>query len=370
MNSIISSQTATQIVNLQTPDLDETSGLLFYDGKIITHNDSGNANLYEVDSETGFITRTVEILNTTIYDLEDITQDNNYIYIGDIGNNYGNRTNLKVYKISKADYNDSDNKVTPEVIYFSYEDQVNFTASLNNNNWDAEALISYGENLLIFTKNWVDKKTNVYSIPKNAGIYSANLESSYNTNGLVTGADTSSDDDIIYLSGYSSSEAPFMFTIHNIPNNSLNIFSGSVSEKITNIAPLGNQIEAITLFEITPTKHRLYISNEKFTTFLGSIPIVFPAKLWIIEVDVETFTLGYLDNISQNEKIKVSPNPFYNTLNLSKKVDEAIVYDLSGKVITKQILTKKLSLQNLNKGIYILKTKTGNSVIIEKIFKL
>jgi hypothetical protein len=32
--------------------------------------------------------------------------------------------------------------------------------------------------------------------------------------------------------------------------------------KISNIVPLGNQIEAIALLEITPSKHRLYISNE------------------------------------------------------------------------------------------------------------
>jgi len=351
--SILSSQTAETLTELQTPDLDETSGLLYYKDKIITHNDDKEAKLYEVDKTTGNITRTVEVKNVTVTDWEDIAQDASYIYIGDIGNNFGNRTNLKIYKIAKSDYDDGDNIVTPEIISYSYADQNNFSSNLNNHNWDAEALISYGDKLLIFTKNWADKKTNVYSLPKNSGTYSANLESTYNTNGLITGADISFNEDVIYLTGYSSSEAPFMYTIHNIPSNSLDLFSGTVSEKKGNIVSLGNQVEGITLFEITPTKHRLYISNEKYTAYLGSIPFLFPAKLWIIEIDVDTVSLNTSDEVIVDEKLNISPNPFYNTLNLSKVVDEAVILDLfssdellqetiNNKKETKIILTKYL----------------------------
>ena len=47
----------------------ETSGLLFLDGKIITHNDSGDAaNIYEIDSLSGIIVRTVSISNATNID--------------------------------------------------------------------------------------------------------------------------------------------------------------------------------------------------------------------------------------------------------------------------------------------------------------
>jgi hypothetical protein len=76
---IVSSQTATEITNLQTPDLDETSGLVFYNDKIITHNNSGNeGNLYEISGTTGTIIRTVTITNPTNVDWEDITQDASY----------------------------------------------------------------------------------------------------------------------------------------------------------------------------------------------------------------------------------------------------------------------------------------------------
>ena len=83
----------------------ETSGLLFLKGTLITHNDSGDdANLYELDTLSGSISRTISITNATNVDWEDITQDETYIYIGDFGNNNGNRQDLKVYKILKTDY--------------------------------------------------------------------------------------------------------------------------------------------------------------------------------------------------------------------------------------------------------------------------
>jgi hypothetical protein len=365
----IKSQTASEITNIQTPDLDENSGLIFYNNNIITFNDSGGeANLYEINASTGNITRTVTITNATNVDWEDITQDASYIYIGDIGNNNGNRTDLKIYKIAKTDYNGSDDIAVAEIISYSYADQLDFNSNPNNTNWDAEGLISYGEQLLIFSKNWVDNRVNVYSIPKTNGTYSALLESSYNTNGLITSAEISLNENIIYLIGYSNSQAPFMYTIHGIPNNSLDIFSGIISEKVSNIVPLGNQVEAIALFEITPNQHRLYISNEKFIFSYEDITIIFPPKLWLIEIDAETITLDVLD-ITSDLTFTIFPNPLDKTLNLSEKVDEIIIFDLLGSIVTKQQYVKKISIENLNPGHYIAHIKINNSILIKQLIK-
>jgi hypothetical protein len=57
---------------------------------------------------------------------------------------------LKIYKISKEDYDDADDTAAAEII--SYINQLDFTPKLNNTNWDAEGLISYGDKLLIFSK--------------------------------------------------------------------------------------------------------------------------------------------------------------------------------------------------------------------------
>lgn len=365
----IKSQTAIEITNLQTPDLDENSGLIFYNNNIITFNDSGGeANLYEINGSTGNITRTVTITNATNVDWEDITQDASYIYIGDIGNNNGNRTDLKIYKIAKNDYNGYDDIAVAEIISYSYADQLDFTSNPNNTNWDAEGLISYGDQLLIFSKNWVDNRVNVYSTPKTNGTHSALLESSYNTNGLITSAEISLNETIIYLTGYSSSQAPFMYTIHGIPNNSLDIFSGLISEKISNIVPIANQVEAIALFEITPNKHRLYISNEKFIFSYEDITIIFPPKLWLIEIDAETVTLDVPD-ITSDLTLNIFPNPFDKTLKLSERVDEIIIFDLLGRILAKQQYVKKLSLENLKPGHYIAHIKINNSILIKQLIK-
>ena len=363
----LNAQVATSLTNLETPTLNESSGLIFYNNKLITHTDSGGeAKLYEINTATGAITRTVTIANATNFDWEDIAQDATHIYIGDIGNNGGNRTNLKVYKISKADYNDADNTAAAEVISYSYANQTDFTENVNNNNWDAEALISYNNKLLIFTKNWANSMTNVYSIPKTSGTYSAVLESSFNVNGLLTGADTSADESVIFLTGYSSSAAPFMYTIHNIPANSFDVFSGTVSPKIANIVSFGNQVEALALFQTTTSQYKLYLSNERFSTFVGPIPFVFPAKLWSIDIDAST--LGISDYAS-DFSLTLFPNPVQDVLKLSSLVDEIIIYDVAGKIVMKHENVQLISVQNLSAGIYNAHIKVDNKTIVQKIIK-
>ena len=129
--------------------VEETSGLLYYNNKIITHNDSGSdANLYEIDPENGEITRVVTVVNATNIDWEDLGQDDTYIYIADIGNNNGNREDLKIYKILKSDFISSTN-VTSQEITFSYEDQTDFSSQPNNSNFDAEAICVYQDQILI-----------------------------------------------------------------------------------------------------------------------------------------------------------------------------------------------------------------------------
>ena len=67
-----------------------------------------------------------------------------HIYIGDIGNNNGNRTDLKIYKISKSDFDDADNIVTAwKQFLIIMRIKLLFNSLPNNNNWDAEGLISF-----------------------------------------------------------------------------------------------------------------------------------------------------------------------------------------------------------------------------------
>jgi hypothetical protein len=68
-------------------------------------------------------------------------------------------------------------------------------------NWDAEGLISYGDKLLYFRKTGQIIRLMLTHIPKLVVPYNAILESSYNANGLITGAETSANEKVIYLTG-------------------------------------------------------------------------------------------------------------------------------------------------------------------------
>ena len=59
--------------------IQESSGLIYLNQKLITHNDSGGESaLYELDSISGNVTRRVIIKNATNTDWEDICYDSNY----------------------------------------------------------------------------------------------------------------------------------------------------------------------------------------------------------------------------------------------------------------------------------------------------
>ena len=191
--------------------------LFFFNGKLITHNDSGdNAKLYEIDTISGSISRSIAITNANNIDWEDISQDDTHIYIADIGNNNGNRNDLKIYKILKSDYISSTN-ITAEVISFSYDDQSDFTSQPNNTNFDAEAITIYQGQILIFTKNWIDFKTNVYVVPTIVGNYSAEKVSSYDPQGLITGVSYNAGTDGFLFCGYNNTLTPFLLYVdHNL----------------------------------------------------------------------------------------------------------------------------------------------------------
>ena len=346
-------------------EVKETSGLLFVDGKIITHNDSGDvANLYEIDSLSGNLLRTITINNATNIDWEDITQDENHIYIGDIGNNNGTRTNLKIYKILKSDFLNN-NSVSAEIISFSYEDQTNFESS-NSHNFDAEALVFYEDSFFVFTKNRRDFKTNVYKIPTTIGTHSAIKVSSANIEGLITGATTSNDN--FYLCGYDTSLIPFLIHIsfNRAPGDDI-FSSGFIKESLENQIGQGSQIEAITTYK----SGKFYISREFFSTTVSGFPFTFPQKLYEYRNDIDL-----LLSIDKNdfENIKISPNPtlnkiFINSKNITQKV--SIFNTIGKKVFELNTNKNEIDISTLSKGIYFMKIQFDNQKSISrKVIKL
>jgi hypothetical protein len=251
------SQQVTQIAVLGT-SLNESSGILYLNEKIITHNDSqGEAALFEVDSLTGQASRIVVVANAFNNDWEDLAYDDTYIYIGDFGNNSGDRTDLKIYRISQFDYwNTTNDTVIADTIRFSYSAQTDFTPHLNATNWDCEAMTIIGDSIYLFSKNWNNQKTYVYIFPKSIGNYSLNIRDSLPIQGLITSADFNSISNRLMLVGYTPF-APFVVEIDwntTVPTSQLSRNRYSIS------VPGSIQVEAIAAI----SGNNYYLTSEAF----------------------------------------------------------------------------------------------------------
>jgi hypothetical protein len=342
--------------------VNETSGLLFLDGKIITHNDSGGEpNLYEIDSLSGNLLRTIIINNATNIDWEALTEDQNNIYIADIGNNNGNRQDLSIYKITKNDFKNN-TTVNAEKISFTYQDQSDFTIKPNNTDFDAEAIVFYENSLLIFSKNWVDFQTNVYKIPTSIGTHSAIKVSNANIGGLITDATIHNNN--IMLCGYDVNAIPFLIYISSGRNTGDAIFNANF-EKYSLISELGqgSQVEGITSFG----NGKFYLSREAVSNSFISLE----QKLFEFS-DARTKSLSIQNNELLN--FSVFPNPILNkiTLNIDEKISFLTIFDTSGKVVFEQKYPEKeVTISTLSKGIYFVKAiSITQKISIKKIIKL
>jgi len=161
----------------------ETSGLEIVNNNLITINDSGNpSNLYYLNQDGELLFRRMfnELKNN---DWEDLTSDEEFIYIADIGNNFDTRDNLRIIKTPINPENNSF-----ELINFYYPEQDDFSFK-QLSFFDAESLISIGDYLFIFTKNRAKKITELYRLPKKAGSYKAELIAKIDVESIVTAAD-------------------------------------------------------------------------------------------------------------------------------------------------------------------------------------
>jgi hypothetical protein len=241
----------------------ESSGVVLTDGFIYTVNDSGNPSVfYKVNPADGLLIQSITVTNYPNVDWEDITADADFIYIGDFGNNDGMRKDLKILKISKAQFinvTDKTVNVTAEAILFSYTEQTSFLSS-STHNFDCETIISKDDSLFLFTKNRGDNATSVYKLPKIPGQYDVTAIGNYNVNGLVTGGDYNAKTNEVVLIGYAPSghKNSFVYSLANFTDDSF--FSGTVVEKIIGNSSNDWQTEGIT-FGSTDGKN-IYLSCE------------------------------------------------------------------------------------------------------------
>lgn len=241
--------------------IDETSGLEYFNGDLITHNDSGgDAKLY-LFSETGELLEEFAVDDAENNDWEDITMDDNYLYISDSGNNYGNRKNLNIVI---TDHLNGFKKVGE--INFSYALQEDFK-SRNKHPNDAEALIAVDDQLVLFSKNREALTTELFLIPKQAGDYELTSVKSFDANALITGGDYNEALKLVVLVGYDRARNQYLFTLQNFNLNSLD----QVEMNRLELPLKGKQIEAIKIIDA----NTFWITSEDEG---GGYPMLYKVK--------------------------------------------------------------------------------------------
>ncbi len=259
---------STQTIVTLTPDwikeiddapIEETSGLILWNNSLFTMNDDTDTHIYELNTKGEFIKK-YKLKGVTNVDWEEISQDEDFIYIGDFGNNAaGNRKDLKIYKILKGSLSSDNPQI--ETINFSYSNQTDFSVQ-RKTDFDCEAMIVTSENIFLFTKQWTTQATCVYILPKVSGNHQAKLIHTFDVKGLITGATYVKNKNLIALTGYNTIGETFMYILNDFKNN--DFFSGKIRKFV-----LGKllQTEGIA----SDDGINFYVSNETFNNTHSAI---------------------------------------------------------------------------------------------------
>ena len=158
-------QTVLKKFNLPS-SLAEISGMLSHKGGWLVHGDGGSpAALFAIDS-LGKITDTF-FVNQNNTDWEELTENTQYYFIGDFGNNNGTRKDLKIFMLNK----DSMSKTSKAgTIRFSYKDQSDFSSNTFSD-FDCEAMAAMGDSLWLFSKSKSTGICRVYTVAAAEGNY-------------------------------------------------------------------------------------------------------------------------------------------------------------------------------------------------------
>ncbi len=241
--------------------LEEQSGMVWWNGLLWIHNDGGAAPvIMGLDTTGASIRRKVTLRGATNIDWEDMSQDEQYLYIADAGNNAsGNRTNLCIYRVQKKDleHTEGDIEVDAERIEFRYEDQADPpTASApNTTDFDTEAMVCRNGRVFLFTKQWTSRQTSLYSFPAIPGRQVARKMGSFDAGGLITGAALSPDGQTLALTGYSPMLSRFIWILYGFSQDA---FFGGHRRLIRLTGPA--QTESACFLD----NDRLLLGSERF----------------------------------------------------------------------------------------------------------
>ncbi len=340
----------------------ETSGLAFFNGKLWTINDSGGLPvIYAIDTTSGNVAQMITLIGTTNVDWEDLTTDENFVYVADVGNNNGDRTDLTIHKVLKSTIPANGNSnVQAGRIQFVYEDQKRLSKN-KNHNFDCEALIAAGDSLYLFTKNRANEHCNLYRLPKTPGTYTAKKIGGFDAGGLITGADFDPVKQQLVLTGYEKDTyEPFIWILFDFQGH--NFLNGN-KRRINLNGLLATQTEGIAFY----SPYSAFISAEKSNGYNARI-FRLKTSVWTGFTSVNEKP----DSRYQKKKLEIIKNPVEGKLlrlNLKEfhQLLHLNIFDASGKIL-KIIEYNPLDGSHLNidlsafrPGLYYVGTATQNT---------
>ena len=179
-------------------ELSETSGLFCETDGMYSLNDSGNAPvIYRINYQGEIIERTR--LPLTNKDWEAITADASSFYIADVGNNKGKREQVEIHKVNRSNVND----ITSITLKYEGNDASNNIPYAHD--FDSEAMVKHGDDLLLFSKSWKTGITHIYKVNEDEAEQTISTFASIDgLPGVVTGVDFDQHQNRFVITGYKS----------------------------------------------------------------------------------------------------------------------------------------------------------------------
>ncbi|WP_298150463.1 T9SS C-terminal target domain-containing protein [Flavobacterium sp.] len=240
-------------INLD-PTIKEGSGLAIWNGKLWTHNDSGKPQLFALDTANGKLADTYDLPRIKNRDWEEISQDHDFFYIGDFGNNAYKADTLKIFRVDKKSL--LQKKPVIDSIVFTWPETQNRGVQTKLN-FDCEAMVVVGDSICLFTKEWKQgRRSRLFTIPKRPGQWLARYKTTLETRLLVTGASYDEQSEKLVLCGYNLTLQPYLLVF---PKTSGQDFFSQPGRKIR-VRKRFRQVEGIA----TANGTDYFLINEDF----------------------------------------------------------------------------------------------------------
>lgn len=184
--------------------ISESSGIVAsrnQPGVFWTHNDKGHKPRLFAITQTGKSLATFNVEGPLIHDWEDVAiDDQGHLFIGDIGNNHNERSELAVYRIQEPVVASAQKQVLPEARW-----QLKYPG----HRFNCESLFVYQNCGFVISKVFQDKKAEVYrfALKTSTNPVSLELVTRLPVTSPVTGADITPDGELLGLVCKSSAYA-------------------------------------------------------------------------------------------------------------------------------------------------------------------